>query len=174
MDVFSHGLWGAAAMKALNLKRKTQHSLVWAAFWGMFPDLFAFAPTLALRFFQGTGFGPPTRDPAGMMLFPGISLALSLYNVSHSLVIFLGVAGIYFVLRKRVPWVLIGWPLHILLDIPTHEHRFFPTPFLWPIPHPKVDGISWGTPWILIPNYLLIIAVFIALAVWEKRLKRPR
>ena len=45
MDIISHALWSAALFKSINLKlkkKKEKFNLWWAAFWGMFPDIFAF------------------------------------------------------------------------------------------------------------------------------------
>ena len=41
MDIFSHGLWAAAAAKGVNKSQNKRRVNVWAmAMWGVFPDLF--------------------------------------------------------------------------------------------------------------------------------------
>jgi hypothetical protein len=54
---------------------------------------------------------------------------------------------------------LLGWVFHILIDIPTHTLRFFPTPFLWPISSYCASGISWANRWFLLANYSALAIV---------------
>lgn len=54
-----------------------------------------------------------------------------------------------------------AWFLHILMDIPTHTYRFYPTPFLWPVSDVKLNGFSWATPWFMIVNYSIIILIYL-------------
>lgn len=46
MDIISHGLWAAALYKAVNKKKQQKYRPLLAAWWGVFPDLFAFFPPL--------------------------------------------------------------------------------------------------------------------------------
>ncbi len=73
---------------------------------------------------------------------------------------------------RRFPYELLGWLLHILIDIPTHSYSFYPTPFLWPISQYKFDGISWGTPWFMIVNYSSLAISYLVLWWKGKRTKR--
>lgn len=52
MDIVSHGLWAGAAYKAINLKREKAFNIWFAAFWGVFPDLFAFSIPFLWIFWQ--------------------------------------------------------------------------------------------------------------------------
>jgi hypothetical protein len=88
-----------------------------------------------------------------------------LYNVTHSLVVFLAVFFIVWALRKRPLWELGAWGLHVLVDVPTHSHSFFATPVLWPIFSWKFDGWQWMNPAILIPNYVLLALCYAWLLV---------
>jgi hypothetical protein len=72
------------------------------------------------------------------------------------------VFGIVWWVQKKPMMELLAWPLHILVDMPTHSSEFFPTPFLWPLSDFTINGISWGTPWIFIPNVVLIIVLYLA------------
>jgi hypothetical protein len=56
----------------------------------------------------------------------------------------------------RTIWPLGAWGLHILCDIPTHSTRFFPTPYLWPLPTPFVNGMPWARGWFMLTNYACI------------------
>jgi hypothetical protein len=63
-------------------------------------------------------------------------------------------------LTGALPLAYLAWLGHILVDIPTHSKRFFPTPFLWPISDYKVDGISWGVRWFMLANYGSLAAAY--------------
>ncbi len=133
MDVVAHGLWGSLIFGRKNW-------LWWAASFliGMAPDLIAFGPYTLSR-------------PAHWMEFP--SYVYQTYNVSHSLVVWATATIILWVLQRSFPWILGPWALHILCDIPLHDISFFPTPYLWPLTTPLIDGVRWAQPAIMIPNY---------------------
>jgi len=171
MDVFSHGLWTGAIAQFINKKIKKPLSIKWAVFWGVFPDIFAFGlPFIGI--FWNLAFGnlnfrdlpaihetePPPEDTFWMF-----TLAKSLYNISHSLFIFLIVFSLVSLIFKRPILELGGWLLHILIDIPTHSYQFYPTPFLWPISSWKFSGLSWGTPWFMVLNYSVLIIIYFLL-----------
>lgn len=179
MDIFSHGLWAGAAYKVINIKKKKNFNVWWASFWGIFPDLFAFTiPFLWLVYHWLVGDlnlsmipRPEHAEPIITDSIPVFRLASSLYNLSHSLIIFLIVSGIIYLVLRRQIWELGGWLLHILIDVPTHTYRFFPTPIFWPLSGWKFDGISWGTPWFLITNYSLLAVVYILLWLYKRKFK---
>ena len=187
MDVFAHGLWAGAAAKAANknsaIVGKIKKPLkVWRmVFWGVFPDLFAFTLPFVWMFwnlvFGGMKFSnfprPETVEPAVRDTLPVFQIASGLYNISHSLIVFIIIFGLAAVLLRsklrRIPWEMSGWLLHILIDIPTHSYKFYPTPFLWPFSEWKFDGFSWGVPWFIILNYSAII-----LAYWFLRRRKSK
>lgn len=169
MDILAHGIWAGTAAKAINKKSNKPLSIFKTAFWGIFPDLFAFTITFVWLFWKLI-FGdisftdipkPETGEPpAAFNQFPIFKLSLNLYNISHSAIVFMAVFGIIFIIFHRPIWELFGWLFHIIIDIPTHSYQFYPTPFLWPFSDWKFNGFSWGTPWFLILNYSAIIIVF--------------
>ena len=172
MDILAHGLWAGAAAKGLNKKRVGKPLSFWkTAFWGIFPDLFAFTLGFAWLFgnliFGGMSFSdlprPGEIEPAAQDTLPIFRLTSLLYSISHSAVIFFIVFGIIFLILRRPIWELGGWFIHILLDIPTHSYQFYPTPFLWPLSGWKFDGFSWGTPWFLVLNYSVIVVAYLLL-----------
>jgi len=174
MDIFSHGLWTAALGKAVGKPLK----LKWLVWWGIFPDIFAFAIpfiwifwSLALGNFNFSDLpNPENMEPAVANHLPWVfQLTNFLYSVSHSFVIFLIVFALIFLILKRPLWELAGWLLHILIDIPTHSYQFYPTPFLWPVSSVKFNGFSWATPWFLIVNYSAIFLVYLVLAIKRKK-----
>lgn len=171
MDVFSHGLWSAAIYKAVNYKEKTAFKIKEAAFWGVFPDLFAFSiPFIGmfwLWLFGGFDFrnmpGPNDIEPPSQNILWAFNIAAMLYNYSHSLIIFGLIFGLVYFIFKKPRYEMLAWLLHIFIDIPTHSYKIYPTPFLWPISSLKVDGFSWAHSWFLIINYLALIIVYFLL-----------
>ena len=97
MDIFSHGLWAAAAAAAVNHKAKKRLKIWLAALWGILPDIFTFSG-MFIWFGWGLLFGG--KSPSGFPypeeteLMPAdtsliFRLTAFLYGFSHSLVIFL-------------------------------------------------------------------------------------
>ena len=180
MDIFSHGFWAGAGAEFLNrkmFKERRKLNVRWAAFWGVAPDVFSFGFAFAWLFLrwatgQSEQFFPHdpahpelqfgTGDPSNATIPLG-QLTAILYQFTHSAVIFFAVFGVIVLFRlrsRRIPWEMAGWLFHILIDIPTHSYRFYPTPALWPLSEWRFDGFSWGTPWFLITDYLAILAVY--------------
>jgi hypothetical protein len=180
MDILAHGLWAGAAGKAVNIKKKDPLKLRWMIVWGIFPDFFAFAPAF-IYMFASFIFpsipkmyhpGPDHMEPpAGNGLLIA-NLTHSLYNISHSLFVFLIVFALLYLIFKKPAWAMIGWILHILMDIPSHSYDFYPTPFLWPVSDFKINGVHWGTPWFMITNYSLLLATYLMLFYIRKIKKR--
>jgi len=153
MDIISHGLWGGIGF--LKNGRKS----FWISFViGMAPDLLAFG-----IYFIGTLAGiHPRRNFAGSR--PDISTlpkyVFTLYDLSHSIIVFIAVFLIVWFLRGKPLWELLAWGIHIVVDIPTHSQDFFPTPFLWPISDYTFPGTSWGRPEIFFPNLGALAVVY--------------
>lgn len=156
MDIFSHGLWAYA----LYFKSKYRF---WAAFLAVLPDLISFGPYFVYRLITGgLHLEKPNIENIPDYVFAG-------YNLGHSLVIFLIVIGVIYYITRSIPIAVGGWLSHILLDIPTHTTKFFPTPFLWPISDFKFNGISWGNPVFMIINYGLLFILYVYLFTKVKK-----
>lgn len=149
MDIFAHFFWAYAVF------RKSKKPLI-AAFFGILPDLLSFGLLFIANIFSGKSFprGPP--NPATVPLFITNS-----YNFTHSLIIFLIALLIIYLITKKFYVFLLGWPLHILIDIPTHTSKIFPTPFLYPISTYTFSGISWGDPRFIIVNYSVLLITYL-------------
>ncbi len=187
MDILAHTLWTGALAKTANKNKKVVEKnkkplrVGWAALWGVLPDFFAFSfPFLAMIFFIVTGemslssFGEHHGFgfPAGSEWIS--SLPPKLYSISHSLVIFSATFLVIWAIRARRArkdptrsggpyYEMLGWALHILIDIPSHAGNFYPTPFLWPVSDYKfLHGVSWANPTYMIINYsaLAIVCVY--------------
>ncbi len=166
MDILSHGLWGGLAFG-----RKHKKSF-WTAFaFGVTPDLFSFGVAFGAHLWSSIISGAillPPRPGSGYENIP--HYVFSLYDITHSLVIFvIAFCAVWIVLKKPL-WEMSAWGLHIVMDIFTHSDRFFPTPFLWPISEYTFNGISWGHPWIFFPNVTLLVILYL----YYFRVHKPR
>ncbi|MEK7159826.1 MAG: metal-dependent hydrolase [Patescibacteria group bacterium] len=165
MDIISHGLWSGFAFG-----RKNKKLYWWAIGFGLMPDLFSFGILSAAKVL-GLTSGPDWEqglpDP---MEIPQI--IHTLYNITHSLIVFALVFGlVWFWLRKPF-FPMLGWGLHLLMDIPTHSAAFFPTPFLWPLSDFTVNGIGWGQPIIFYPNIALLVIGYLGWWIYKKNKNR--
>ena len=161
MDIFSHGLWGSLAFG-----RKSKRSFFTALFFGMAPDLFSFG-IFFLAVLLGFSSRPDFSEPPDARLIP--AYVGHLYNFTHSFIVFMILFWLLWAIFRRPVWEFSAWGLHILFDIPTHSHRFFPTPFLWPLSHFEVNGIPWASPQIFIPNVVLLVAFYLWFFVSRRR-----
>ena len=163
MDVLSHGLWGGMAFGRKSRK------IYWLAFaFGLMPDFFSFG-IFSASTVLGLVSGPDwSAGPPDMSLIP--SYVGSLYNITHSLVVFAVIFLLIWLWKKKPFLPLAAWGLHILVDIPTHSAKFFPTPFLWPLSDYKFNGTNWGQPYIFLPNLALLIVLYLWW-FWSKRKK---
>ncbi len=163
MDVVAHGLWGGSLFWSRGRKLFLAGVLL-----GMAPDLLSFGvfhvmrPGWIIGRFVGEISGPPALSILPAYVFYA-------YNVTHSLIVWTGIFFLLWRLFKRPPWILGAWAVHILCDIPTHAKSYFPTPFLWPLPTPFVDGVSWATPEFVAGNYLCLVLVYGGLFIYQRR-----
>lgn len=167
MDIVAHALWSGAIY---NKKR-----VWWAVVFGIAPDFFSFGVFTIHRLLSGSFFSPAILhgDIPRHLVVP--AYVHGLYNVTHSLLIWAVLFSIIWFSFQRIPWELTAWALHIVIDIPTHSIEFFPTPFLWPLPQPFIDGTSWATPWFMVFNYAAIAGVYLYLYLWRSHVKKvPR
>ncbi len=176
MDVVAHVLWTNAVFYAKYAQARKQR--YWAAFFGVMPDIAAFAPAFVYmaygRFFDNvtvSNYMTAYINPTGVYAFTAQA-----YNYTHSLVIAFAVFALVSLIlslrAKRIVayWPLLGWSLHIVIDIFTHTLDFFPTPFLYPLsdvnnPH----GISWAHPTFMAINYFFLIIVYIIIWRYQRR-----
>jgi len=167
MEILAHTLWTTASARKINKvseKRGKAYrmSLFWSAFWGIFPDLFAFTLPFFFSFYKTIIGGDQFISFATRhQVADGFTLSSTLYQYSHSLIIFIAVFLILWAIKKCPPWVMLGWALHIILDIPSHSLAFFPTPFLFPVSDYRFPyGVSWGNMWFQIINYSVLLLIW--------------
>ena len=166
MDIFAHTLWTAAGARGTNatLKKKGSSSRIhvgWAAFWGVVPDFFAFTLPFFIGMYAVLFRGIPLREFSHHTYISGIDLGGYLYQYSHSLVIFAVTFIAVWAICRRPRWEMLGWALHILIDIPSHSIEFFPTPFLFPLSDYRFPyGVSWASFWYMVINYSALLLVW--------------
>ncbi len=174
MDVLAHTLWTNAAARKANAvadkQKKNFHVHVgWTAFWGVIPDFFAFTIPFIIGLYRVIFGGVAFSAMRGMRSVGGFDLAAYLYQFSHSLVVWAFVFIVVWYFSKRPRYELLGWALHILIDIPSHSIGFYPTPFLFPISEYRFPyGVSWGNRWYMMINYTALLVVWGRMIFWKK------
>jgi hypothetical protein len=153
MDFVSHALWGG-----VSFGRKNKRIFLLAAGISILPDiltegLFSVLYLLNIGSMPGWEHGHPNISDYPLF-------AETLYNITHSLIAFAMVFGLFWIVSRRPVWIVAAWGLHILIDIPTHSLALFPTPFLWPVSEIKVDGIGWDNPVILAIDMVLLVTAY--------------
>ncbi|MEK6890062.1 MAG: hypothetical protein AABW82_03805 [Nanoarchaeota archaeon] len=132
---------------------------VWLAIlFGILPDLLSWTIFAFYNIFTRGKLGQPNLKEIPKWVY-------SLYNYTHSLFVFLLIAFFVYALNGEIPIYLWAWPLHILIDIPTHSRKFLPTPFLWPFSDWKFPGISWSVRWFFI-SYWVVLIVSLLFILW--------
>lgn len=162
-------LYEAAVRRKKPLLERSERNRWLAVLFGIAPDLVSFGPMFLARFIF--------NFRSSWMMKPNISqipaYVFGAYNWTHSLVIFGLVFGLIWLIRRKIFYPILGWLLHILIDIPSHSIKFFPTPFLWPIFGFRINGLSWADPWFMVINYAALIAVYLILYLpWPRKAKR--
>lgn len=157
MDFISHGLYGSVLFG-----RQNKRMFWWAFFFGSMPDVLVFGPFFVQRLIIAISDHMPffpTGTPEAMSI---PNYVYQGYSITHSIVVFAVVFGLVWLIERRPPLIVLGWPLHILMDLFTHTTQFFPTPILWPISNAHfTHGIPWFEPIIFIPNVILLIILYV-------------
>jgi len=174
VDVISHALWAGAAAEALRRAgRFSRRDVAGAAALGAMPDLVGMLPVTAwaagspspLDSVLGYVWATPGQEPP-MTAWARLA-EHHLHCGAHSLVILaLATMACAALLRPMLP-ALLGWWMHVLLDIPTHSEEYYAVTIFYPFTEWSVDGIAWTTPWVLATNWLLLAATYAAL--WRFR-----
>jgi len=167
MDIVSHGLWaGAAGLWVRRHRALSRAQLGWMVFLGIAPDLLQALPVIAWAITQPHAgsilYSWSVATPGSEPFLPPLvrEATMHLHCIMHSIVI----AGpvTLAIWRWKPAWLapLVGWWLHIALDIPTHSSDYYEVPFLYPISYRGFDGVPWTAPWLIIGNYVLLAIAF--------------
>ncbi len=147
--------------KVIPATRDNKKTTLWGIIFGVLPDFASFTPIFLVYFWNAArsstwSWGRPEFENLALA-----NLTAELYNYTHSAIIWLVVFFIFWILLKKVPWILLGWGLHIGIDIFTHTKEFYATPFLFPLTDFKISVISWGHPVFMAVNYGLLILLYL-------------
>lgn len=168
MDILAHALWTAAAAIPLRQRLRRPIHLGWVVFWGIFPDIISFAiPAVVRVWWYATGVNASLLPDAKSAQH--FQFVWELYYASHSLVTFAATFGIVWVVARRPVLEMLGWCLHILTDIPTHQ-GIFALHFLWPLSSYCISGLRWESHWFLAANYGALLLLY--WWMWHGRTER--
>ncbi len=165
MDIFAHALWTAAAGIATREKLKQRVHLCWMVAWGVFPDVVVFTIPAAVKIFRLLTGASKSLLPDGHG--PHFEWVWGLYNSSHSAVVFAVCFGAGWLFTRKPPLDMLGWAMHIFIDVFTHN-GLFAVKFLWPLSPVHMNGLRWETPWFLAVNYALLGSIYLSL--WIRHL----
>lgn len=178
MDILAHGLWAGIgigfASRRWKLSRRTMALTVSMA---VAPDLVQLLPLMIWAPFSQDGWAVlrayaqalPGFEP---VMPPAVeSLAHHLHCVMHSAVVAAAVTALLWGALRSFWIPLIGWWLHIVIDVFTHSAEFYPSPVLYPFTQRGFDGLAWNTPWFLAVNYVALVAAAAWLG-WRQRRRR--
>jgi hypothetical protein len=154
MDIVAHALWTGAGALAIRRKAQRRIPVIATALWGTFPDVAAFGPAVAagLWFLLTNGHAPGHGER--------LHIGLPLYQMSHSLLVFGAVYALVSLIARRPVIGMLGWMVHILIDIPTHSFDYYATKVFWPLSNWGVDGLPWWTPWFWVTTYAALAVVY--------------
>ena len=157
MDIMAHSLWSLVLLPGPPSIAKVVL--------GIAPDVTVFATSLTVQTLRGK-MQPGFKTRQEMMEWYDRKenrWVLNLYKWTHSLIIWvlllIPLFAYYLYFLDQVPWYLLAAPLHILMDIPTHDRNSFPVQFLTPVSTLRINGLHWSKAWVFIGNYVLIILV---------------
>jgi hypothetical protein len=169
LDIIAHGLSTAAAAVATRRGGQRRIRVGWALFFGVLPDLVAFAIPACLRIWWWlTGASSSLLPQANG---PHFEWVWGVYNCGHSLLVFGLFFGLLWFVRRRPVVEALGWLLHIVLDVFTHR-GMFAIQFLWPVSAVHLEGIPWENPWLLGGTYAALLGIWLLL--WRARPARRR
>lgn len=122
---------------------------------GAMPDMVSFGAFAIIRFVNGEYVhGKPPLEIIPQWCF-------FLYDLSHSLLISLVLLLVVFWKSRALAFAMLGWPFHIMLDIPFHSRHYFPTKFFYPFSDYFYDGIAWNSLEVWLPNVAGVIVVVV-------------
>jgi len=103
-----------------------------------------------------------------MRTAPRFQFVWHLYHCSHSLLVFAAVFGLVWAILRRPDLEMLGWALHILIDILKHK-GIFAVHFLWPLSNFGFNGIRWENCWFLALNYAMLLSVLAWLCIHTRK-----
>ncbi len=153
MDLLAHALWTYIIFDDATY-------LPLAILFSILPDLIAFGPYMVYKLVtMGRKLFHWNNAEEFVKSFP--NYIFTVYNLTHSVIVFgIVFCAVWFV-RGSMPLFLLGWLFHILMDIPTHSPKLFPVKFLYPLSKYSFPGINWHTKWVLAANWTSILLILL-------------
>lgn len=177
MDIFAHALWAGTGLGFAHRRWPVKPAIAAATvILATVPDVPHLLPVLAWSMFgDGTlsavgayAIAVPGQEPS---MQPIVALlSHHLHCVMHSAIV-AGMITVWIWVVHHILWIpLLGWWLHIVIDVFTHSVDYYPSPVLYPITQRGFDGIAWNTPWFMALNYAVLIfsGAWIALTARKK------
>jgi hypothetical protein len=137
-----------------------------ATAFGLMPDLVALVPVSVWAIGSHSAadavrayiFAQPGTEP---VMAPWAHLLEHNIHCSAHSVLVLGLITLLSFWKFR--WLLvplIGWWLHVALDIPTHSREYYAVTVFYPISNWSFDGLAWTHPGVLVANYLALAVAY--------------
>ena len=168
MDVLSHALWAGAAGLGLrrrhaSIDRRMVGAMVVLA---VAPDVVQMIPVAVVGASESEPlrclFAHATAQPGMEPPMPAWARAAShhLHCALHSAVVASMATALVAAVRRAWLPALIGWWLHIVLDVPTHAEDYYPVPVFYPLSYWGFDGIAWTQPAVLAANFAALALAY--------------
>ncbi|MCC6197235.1 MAG: metal-dependent hydrolase [Burkholderiales bacterium] len=177
MDILAHGMWAAAGAEVLGRKVAiTRYDTLGIVIFALLPDLVHLLPVIGWVAFGGGTmrdlYEYVVATPAAEPVLPPIVKELThhLHCIGHSAIVAGAVTLVVWRMRRNWLIPLLGWWLHIVIDVFTHSLDYYPSPVLYPITYRGFDGVAWNTPTFMALNYAFLAATWIWL--WRTRSRR--
>ena len=176
MDIVSHALWAGAAAEVIRRTRgSSAGAFATTVALGAAPDIGHLIPVLgwsltqsepAAVLHQYIAATPGTEPPMPWLVR---ELSHHLHCLFHSIVVLSLLTLLVSRIRPGWTWILAGWWLHVVLDIPTHSSEYYGVPILYPFSEWSFDGVAWTTPWVLATNAAALAATYASLYATRRR-----
>ncbi len=176
MDILAHTLWAGAGTAMMHRRWPiAPRSVALTVALAALPDVIHMLPLLGW-WVSGDGsaaallayaIAMPGQEPA----LPPLVAMLShhLHCIGHSAVVAGAVTLLLWAVLGRLWIPLLGWWLHIVIDVFTHSADYFASPVLYPITERGFDGIAWNTPWFMALNYVALTAAGVWLVLSRRQ-----
>ncbi len=168
MDVLAHGLWAAVVCRWRGHSRPIARSTTrWTIGLAVAPDLVQLTPIVTAALITPQGWSAMQSYFHALpgyqqVLPPQVELiAHHLHCSMHSALVAAVVTFLSWMLLRRFWLPMLGWWMHIVIDVFTHSADFYPSPVLYPVTQRGFDGWAWNDPWQLALNYGLITILWV-------------
>ncbi len=172
MDIIAHAVYGATvcSQKGLAGGRVSDNKRRWyedvtvyqAALFGVIPDVVSMWPSFLVFIWEGM--------PGGNFFAWAGGATLIWYHATHSLVVALPACLILGLFRRSLFLPSLAWPLHVIMDAPTHGIGKFQTQPFFPLLDWGVTGINWWEhPGVFAGYWIALPLIWVFIRFWRRR-----